>query len=159
MIMEFLIFTVRVCGPTKIPMLLWNPKVTFVFHWTFGWWLLGLVILPDSWTGSQYDGVPMHFSITVWEHLHLTYRQSWAGRGGPVPWPARLPDLNLSVWIFPNISVHYTRKWPRGAAAMSRTRMPSNPSQREVFEFRRSFRRRCRGCSEMEGGHHFEQLI
>ncbi|KAJ8880138.1 hypothetical protein PR048_016601 [Dryococelus australis] len=36
---------------------------------------------------------PVHFLITVWMHLDV-FPSRWIGRGGPVAWPARSPDLN-----------------------------------------------------------------
>ena len=42
-----------------------------------------------------HDGAPAHFSNDVREHLGITYPGRWIGRGGPVPWPPRSPDLNF----------------------------------------------------------------
>lgn len=41
----------------------------------------------------QHDGCPAHFRISVREWLNETFPQRWIGRGGPIPWPARSPDL------------------------------------------------------------------
>ncbi|GBN26469.1 hypothetical protein AVEN_167765-1 [Araneus ventricosus] len=41
----------------------------------------------------QHDGAHTHYSIEVRLHLNATYGQQWIGRGGPVLWPARSPDL------------------------------------------------------------------
>lgn len=42
----------------------------------------------------QQDGAPPHFAAVVREWLNMTLPERWIGRGGPVPWPARSPDLN-----------------------------------------------------------------
>jgi len=42
----------------------------------------------------QHDGAPPHFSRNVRQHLNNTYGNRWIGRGGPVSWPPRSPDLN-----------------------------------------------------------------
>ncbi|GBM81472.1 hypothetical protein AVEN_163630-1 [Araneus ventricosus] len=42
----------------------------------------------------QHDGAPAHFSIDVHNYLNATFRTRWIGRGGPVPWPSRSPDLS-----------------------------------------------------------------
>ena len=42
----------------------------------------------------KHDGAPAHFSHIVWEAPTGIYHDRWIGRGGPVPWPARSPDLN-----------------------------------------------------------------
>src|SRR5580765_6641648 len=41
----------------------------------------------------QQDGAPPHYSRLVTEHLNLTFPGRWIGRGGPINWPARSPDL------------------------------------------------------------------
>ena len=41
----------------------------------------------------QHDGAPAHFDRNVRNHLNVTYPNRWIGRGVPVPWPARSPDL------------------------------------------------------------------
>jgi hypothetical protein len=41
-----------------------------------------------------HDGAPAHFSLTAREHLNNTFPHRWIGRGGPVAWPPRSPDLN-----------------------------------------------------------------
>lgn len=48
-----------------------------------------------------HDGCPAHFSRDVREFLKNQYGEHWIGRGGPVAWPARSPDLNpcdFCVW-------------------------------------------------------------
>lgn len=41
----------------------------------------------------QHDGCPAHFRLTVREFLDDNFRNRWIGRGGPIAWPARCPDL------------------------------------------------------------------
>ena len=82
--------------------------------------LLGPVILPGRLTGAaylqflqttlpvllesvplamrrnlwfQHDGAPAHFSVDTRAQLTIDYGDQWIGRGGPVAWPVRLPDL------------------------------------------------------------------
>lgn len=48
---------------------------------------------------NQRDGCPAHYQHAVREHLNSVFPQRWIGRGGPVPWPARGPDLTpLDLW-------------------------------------------------------------
>jgi len=42
----------------------------------------------------QHDGAPPHNSRRVRHYLDTRFPNSWIGRGGPVTWPARSPDLN-----------------------------------------------------------------
>lgn len=48
----------------------------------------------------QHDGAPAHYSRSVREHLNQTFEDRWIGRGGPVPWPARSPDLTPLDYFF-----------------------------------------------------------
>ena len=41
----------------------------------------------------QHDGASAHFRTDVRLYLNVTHGQQWIGRGGPVLWPARSPDL------------------------------------------------------------------
>lgn len=49
----------------------------------------------------QQDGCPAHWTLTVREHLDNSFPGNWIGRDGPIPWPARSPDLtpvDFFVW-------------------------------------------------------------
>ena len=41
----------------------------------------------------QHDGAPPHVSAAVRNHLNDAHPGRWMGRGGPINWPARSPDL------------------------------------------------------------------
>jgi hypothetical protein len=51
-----------------------------------------LVVRCDMW--FQHNGTPAHFSAQTQQHLNTQFPDRWLGYGGPVSWPARLPDLN-----------------------------------------------------------------
>ena len=40
------------------------------------------------------DGAPPHFSCFVTDILNERFPDAWIGRGGPIPWPPRSPDLS-----------------------------------------------------------------
>jgi len=40
------------------------------------------------------DGAPTHFSCFVTDVLSARFPDAWIGRGGPIPWPSRSPDLS-----------------------------------------------------------------
>lgn len=42
----------------------------------------------------QHDGAPAHFDRRVTQFLNESFPNRWIGRGGPISWPARSPDLN-----------------------------------------------------------------
>ncbi|KAJ4434880.1 hypothetical protein ANN_23451 [Periplaneta americana] len=41
-----------------------------------------------------HDGSPAHFSPTARRYLDRRFPDRWIGRGGPIAWPPRSPDLN-----------------------------------------------------------------
>ena len=41
-----------------------------------------------------HDGTPAHGAHIVRNALNTMFPERWVGRGGPLPWPARSPDLN-----------------------------------------------------------------
>lgn len=49
-------------------------------------------LVMDNRVTFQHDAAPAHFARDVRAHLNERFPQ-WIGRGGPVPWPARFPDL------------------------------------------------------------------
>ena len=40
------------------------------------------------------DRAPPHFSCFVTDVLNERFPDAWIGRGGPIPWPPRSPDLS-----------------------------------------------------------------
>lgn len=49
----------------------------------------------------QHDGCPAHFYRPIQDLLNQRFPNRWIGRGGPIPWPARSPDLtplDFYVW-------------------------------------------------------------
>ncbi|GBN11579.1 hypothetical protein AVEN_178254-1 [Araneus ventricosus] len=51
----------------------------------------------------QRNGAPPHWSLEVRKVLNEKFPRRWIGRGGPIPWPPRSPDitpLDFFVWIY-----------------------------------------------------------
>ena len=49
----------------------------------------------------QQDAAPPHWGLHVREFLNETFPDRWIGRGGPIPWPPRSPDitpLDFFLW-------------------------------------------------------------
>ena len=42
----------------------------------------------------MHDGAPPHFSRVARQFLNRHFANKWIGRGAPIAWPARSPDLN-----------------------------------------------------------------
>lgn len=57
------------------------------------------------WVGMhfQHDGVAAHFIYNVWDFLTMQFSRRWSGRGGPIAWPPRSPDLtclDFFLWSY-----------------------------------------------------------
>lgn len=111
----------------------------------------------------QHDGAPAHYSNDVRLHLNATYGQRWIGRGGPVNWPARSPDLtclDFCVWGYMKSLVYETpvdseeELVARIVVATGEVR-----EKPDIFKkMRNSMRRRCEACITA-GGRNFEHLL
>lgn len=95
----------------------------------------------------QLDGCPAHYGRQVRAWLNAVYEERWIGRGGPVAWPPRSPDLNpldFFVWGFLKEKVYATPVNNR-EDLINRIRMACNEISREMLiRTRRSIRNRCR---------------
>lgn len=63
---------------------------------------LSLNVRKDMW--FQQDGVPPHFSRATHTLLNEIFGDRWIGRGGPVQWPSRSPDLTPLDYFYGDIS-------------------------------------------------------
>jgi len=111
----------------------------------------------------QHDGAPAHFGNVVTDFLNMTYRQRWIGRGGPVPWPARSPDLNpLDFFFWGHMKdLVYSTPVENEEDLVARVVAAAGAIQDDENAFiavRRSMIERCRLCNQVEG-RHFEQLL
>ena len=48
----------------------------------------------------EHNGTPPHFSLAVRDHLDQRFRQQWIGRGGPIVWHPRSPDLTPLYYLW-----------------------------------------------------------
>lgn len=109
----------------------------------------------------QQDGAPPHYTNEVRDWLSANY-PTWIGRGGPVPWPARSPDLNpmdFFVWGFMKSEVYAT---PINNEEELLNRIQAAAQKvREILSHKvtvGAMRKRARACIRQNGGH-FENKI
>lgn len=156
----------------------------------FGDHLVGPYLLPDRLTGEKYlvflervlpsllravpsitqtqmwfmhDGAPAHITANVRHFLDARYPQRWIGRGGPVKWPARSPDLNPLDFFFWGHMKSLIYESPVNSAedlvariVVAADKINATPG---VFErVRQSLIHRCQLCNSTLG-HSFEQLL
>ncbi|GFV56427.1 uncharacterized protein TNCV_1709771 [Trichonephila clavipes] len=154
--------------------------------------LIGPYILPDRLTGPRYlifleqvlpelldsahvtaatrtsmwfqqDGAPAHFSISVRNHLDATCGERWIGRGGPVHWPLRSPDLSCLDYFFWGQMKSLVYETPVNSAEELVARISAAAGEiRNTLEMlsnvRRSMKRRCEARITC-GGRQFEHLL
>lgn len=113
----------------------------------------------------MHDGAPAHFSLIArnWLNQPNHYANRWIGRGGPIVWPPRSPDLNPCDFYL----------WGHCSALVYNTPVQDveDLRQRVIDAFQTirdtegifanvigSFHRRLEACIQADGGH-FEQFI
>jgi len=109
----------------------------------------------------QHDGAPAHFSRRVREILNERFPDRWMGRGGPIIWPARSPDLNVLdyfIWGHIKALVEHVRDSSENEVrdailAAFRTITPDM-----VQRATQQIVRRAELCLQARGKH-FEQLL
>ncbi|KAJ4428878.1 hypothetical protein ANN_25871 [Periplaneta americana] len=110
-----------------------------------------------------HDGAPAHFSRTARRYLDRRFPDRWIGRGGPIAWPSRSPDLNsLDFYLWDHLkSLVYSSPVPDLESLRNRIVACSEDIRNTpgVWDrVRRSMRHRCEVCIQAGGGH-FEHLL
>lgn len=111
----------------------------------------------------QQDGAPSHYGACVRDHLNRTFPNRWIGRGGPVAWPPRSPDLNpldFYLWGTMKSQVYDTPVTSDmdlvARISITAARILEMPG---IFEnVRQSMSSRCRACIQ-ENGRNFEHIL
>ena len=110
----------------------------------------------------QHDGCPADWSLAVRELLNNCFPYSWIGRGGPIPWPPRSPDLTpLDFYVWGRAKeLVYAEEVPTREVLINRIHAAFN-TMREELPLRTvtvEMRKRCRACLQVNG-HQFEQNL
>lgn len=157
------VFGDRIFGPVFLPDRLNGASYLEFLETTFGNLMddVPLQERRDSW--FMHDGAPPHFAITVRQYLNQHFPDRWLGRGGPVAWPPRSPDLNpldFCIWGYVKCLVY-----KQSFNSLEELRQKIIDAFNEIkgkqslcLNIRRSLERRYQSCIEMNGGH-FEQLL
>lgn len=109
----------------------------------------------------QHDGAPSHNAAVTRLVMNQRFRRKWIGRGGPVNWPARSPDLtSLDFFLWGFIKERVMSTVPTTLEnMMDRIRHAcAQVTPQMLANVRRCFQARIMKCIEVEGNQ-FEHLI
>lgn len=116
-------------------------------------------VLGNFW--FQHDGAPPHYHADVRNFLNIWKNEKWIGRGGPVAWPPRSPDITpLDFYLWGYVKERVYLEVPTTAENMKiRIRDAIQQIPQNVMEtVKLNFVKRLRKCIEMEG-RTFEHLL
>lgn len=109
----------------------------------------------------QQDGAPPHFSARVRDFLNDMFGDQWIGRGGPIDWPPRSPDLtplDFFLWGYLKDKI-YVNKPPDVETLKNRIRTEIRRITPEIISnVINETVKRFGYCQEVNGGH-YEYLI
>lgn len=122
--------------------------------------------VPVSYLAGMYfqqDGAPAHYFSEVRAYLDREYGAHWIGRGGPIPWPPRSPDLTpLDFYLWGEIKrLVYERESQTLEQLKDKIVSAFTIVKSQTLVLRKikdNLRRRAQLCLE-NGGEHFEQLL
>lgn len=111
----------------------------------------------------QQDGAPPHYGRQVREYLTERFGDHWIGRGGPVAWPPRSPDLTpLDFYLWGDVKrLVYTEEVTSVTELRARIISAFDTLKTNVLVLRKlkeNQLRRARLCQECDGNN-FEQYL
>lgn len=109
----------------------------------------------------QHDGAPAHFQRQVRNFLNARYPERWIGRGGPITWPPRSPDLNVLdffVWGYVKSLIENYRNGTANEVREAIVAAFNTITPEMTHRATRNIIRRAELCIR-EGGRHFEQFL
>lgn len=109
----------------------------------------------------QQDGAPPHFTQSVKDFLNETFPERWIGRGGPMPWPPRSPDLtplDFYMWGFIKDRVYRTEVKDLAELKKRISDCCKTVTPDMLAMVRNEMDSRIHICQEVNGGT-FEQLL
>lgn len=150
-------------GPFRLPERVTAPIYLEFLQHELGALLEEVPLQTRSVMWLQHDGAPAHYGRQVREYLDTRYTRRWIGRGGPIQWPPRSPDLNpidFFLWgyfkeLIYNREVTSLEELSRKIDTTSEVIKNNHRALRRLKE---NFKRRCTLCVQAGGGN-FEHLL
>ena len=109
----------------------------------------------------QQDGAPPHYARVIRELLNDNFGEQWIGRGGPVEWPPRSPDLSpldFFLWGYLKRKVYSNRPVTIEDLKRNITEECRQISPETLEKVMANNYRRMLLCKQNSGGH-FEHLL
>lgn len=109
----------------------------------------------------QQDGAPPHYARAVRQHLDELFPAQWIGRGGPIVWPPRSPDLtspDFFLWGYLKDVVFRDPPTTRENMMVRITNACREISPNTLRACVENFAKRIRLCRDHQG-HNFEQFL
>lgn len=109
----------------------------------------------------QHDGAPAHFTLSVRACLNENFPDRWIGRGGPLNWAARSPDLNpldYFVWGFLKDKVYGSKIHSLDHLMERITEETLRFQADHLSNTLNNFKKRINLCYD-QNGQHFEHLL
>lgn len=152
----------HILGPVFLPRLTGETYLTFLQE-TLPTLLEEIPLANLREVYFQQDGAPAHFTWTVRRHLDAEYGERWIGRGGPVPWPPRSPDLTpLDFFLWGRVKdLVYNDESTSSEDLRNRIVNAFDTMKRDIVVLsglRQQLRKRALKCIE-QGGGHFESVL
>ena len=108
-----------------------------------------------------HDGAPVHHTVAIHTHLNNEFPGRWIGRGGPLKWPPRSPDLtkmDFFMWGYIKDQVYKTPPTTKEDMKVRIREVFQNININVLSHVSRAFENRVHYCLEVAGGH-FEHLL
>lgn len=111
----------------------------------------------------QQDGAPPHYHSSVREFLAEQFGSRWIGRGGPVSWPPRSPDLTpMDFFLWSEIKRRVYKDEPVSVEQLKQRILDAFVEvkcQRNILlSLKNNLIKRARLCIDNSGGHFEGQL-
>jgi len=152
----------RLIGPFVFDNLTGNTYEAFLRHELPGL-LEDIPLMIKSQMYFQHDGAPPHYIRRVMEFLNESFPNRWLGRGGPIPWLSRSPDLTpLGCYLWGHMkTLVYETKVDSRAALRDRIFAAADHIRNHphsISSATESLLIRVETCIATGGGH-FEQVL
>ena len=109
----------------------------------------------------QHDGALSYYILCSKQVMNEIFDEKWIGRGGPVAWAPRSPDLTSTdyfLWGFVKDRVMAVAPTTPDDMKERIRRVCAEITPQMLAEVRRSFHQRINKCLQVEC-HHFEHLL